>query len=65
MSTNLMPSRNDNFPTINITYIYEISYPFINGIEENDRSRIDKGRVNQHVLYDSLDYFNSSKKERR
>lgn len=55
-----MSGHNDSFIAINITCPYENPYPYINGIEEDYRPIIDKLRLNQHALYNTLDNFNSS-----
>lgn len=57
-SLKYMMCHNGNSPSMNITCPYKISYPFINGIKEADRSQLDKQRVNKYVLEVTLDKFN-------
>lgn len=63
--TNLIPSHIDNFHAINIILLYEIPYPFVNSFEEVDWAKIDKKRLNQHVIDDTLGNFNSSTKRKK
>lgn len=63
--TNLIPSHIDNFHAINNILIYEIPYPFVNCFDEVNWAKIDKKKLNQHALDDTLGNFNYSTKRKK
>lgn len=55
MSKNLILKNNGNFLDINIICAYEISYSFVNDIEDANMPKMVKKRLNQDVLDDTLE----------
>lgn len=54
-SKNLILRHNDNFLDINIICTYEISYSFVNDIEDANVPKMVKKRLNQDMLDDTLE----------
>lgn len=64
-STKRRPYHGEIFSIIDITCPYEILYPFVNSIENDDRLRINKERVNHHVGITLLTSLTLPARERR